>query len=379
MSALLNYHDYRAAAKRRLPRGIFEYIDRGAGNETAIAHNRAVLDSIRIEPRMLNGSATRSHVTRLFGQTLSMPLVVAPTAMAGLVCHNGEIAVARAAARSGIAFCSATEAINSVEEIVDGAGGNVWLQVYVWKQIEHTLALLDRAWRKGVTTLLVTVDTPVYPVREYNVRNGFGMPLKPTVRNAVDVLTHPRWLAGVLARYYLEGRPPRFANYPLPYRRALLERPGRPKLPIDDALSWESLAVLRRHWKGAMIIKGILHVDDARAAADRGMDGIVVSNHGARNLDCAIAPAQLLPRIADAVGERLTVLADSGVQRGSDIFKLQALGAKAVLAGRAFLNAAAVGGEDGVHHMASLLADEFARTVALAGPANRANVHSMIC
>lgn len=372
----LNYKEYRDAAQRKLPRGIYEYIERGTEDETGIDHNRAVLDRIRLQPRVLGGSGSpRSQQTTIFGQTLASPLIVAPTACAGLVWHKGEIALAKGAAQAGIAFCAATEAITSVEEIVGAAGGNVWFQLYLWKEAGHSLALLDRVWQSGVRTLVVTVDTPVSPNREYNVHNGFGMPLKLGVRNTLDVLRRPGWLASVLGRYYLEGGSPRFANYPQPYRRALLERAGKPKLTLDAALDWSHIDMLRRHWKGNLVLKGVLTVEDAMDAAEHGVDGLVVSNHGARNLDCAIAPAQVLPRIADAVGHRLTVLCDSGVQRGSDVVKLLALGAKAVMAGRAFLYGTTHDGQAGAANMAAVFAREIDLTMAMTGCRDIGDIH----
>ncbi|MFM0616295.1 alpha-hydroxy acid oxidase [Paraburkholderia nemoris] len=363
----LNYLEYRDAARRRLPRGLFEYLDRGAESETGIAHNRHVLDSIRVQPRVLVGASPRSQATTLFGVPLEMPVIVAPTAFAGLVWHKGEIALARAAARAGIPFCAATEAITSVEEIADSAGGNIWFQLYLWSEPQHSHALMERAWQAGVRTLVVTVDTPVSPNREYNVRNGFGMPVRLSARNIADVVTHPRWFCEVLLRYYMVDGSPRFVNYPEPYRRSLLERGIKPKIQHEPALAWSHFATLRRHWRGNIVVKGVLRVDDALKAVELGADGIVVSNHGARNLDSAVAPAQILPRIADAVGERIVVLCDSGIQRGSDIVKLIALGAKAVMVGRAFLNATAVRGEAGAFDMASILSTEADLTMAMTG------------
>ncbi|QTD94925.1 alpha-hydroxy acid oxidase [Burkholderia anthina] len=367
MSALLNYHDFRQAAKRRLPRGIFEYVDRGTEDETCISHNRRALDAIRIKPSMLTAGRTRALETTLFGERVSMPLVVAPTACAGLVWHRGEVSLAKAAAKAGIPFCAATEAISAIDEIVEAAGGNVWFQLYVWDDWSRTLALLDRAWQAGVRTLLLTVDGPVAAKREHNIRNGYGMPFRLSPRNVTDTLCHPRWLVGTLGRYLLEGRLPRHENYPEPYRQALIQYRKKPELKVEAALSWDHVSRLRRRWQGNLVLKGIMNLEDARNAIGAGCDGIVVSNHGGRNLDSCAAPAQVLAEIADCTGSHLTVLCDSGVQRGSDAVKLLALGAKGVMIGRGFLYGTAAGGEAGALAIADMFRRELDTTMAMIG------------
>ncbi|UVO35711.1 alpha-hydroxy-acid oxidizing protein [Bradyrhizobium arachidis] len=366
MSVFLNYTELRRLAKRRLPRGIFEYIDRGAEGETALRHNRETFDAVRIRPRMLTGGGVRSQAVPIFGETYDTPIIVAPTACAGLVWHQGEIELAKAAAANGIPFCAATEAITAVEEIAVASTGRIWFQMYMWQNEELWRELLQRAWNSGVRTLAVTIDSgTVSANREYNVRNGFGMPFKFSARNVCDVALHPRWTFGVSARYLMAGQVPAHRNYPVDYRSSIFAR-GK-GLPYEPDLGWDHMRRLRDVWKGSLILKGILRADDAILAAKLGADGIVVSNHGGRNLDSAVAPVEMLAEIVDAVGEQMTVIADSGIQRGSDVLKLLAIGAKAVMVGRSLLYGTAVGGMAGANCMIAILRRELDTAMAMSG------------
>ncbi|XSC42584.1 alpha-hydroxy acid oxidase [Bradyrhizobium sp. RDT10] len=224
MNDFLNHTELRRLAKRRLPHGIFEYIDRGTEDENALLRNRYALDAVRIRPQMLSGGAARSQAVSLFGQIHETPIIVAPTAFAGLVWYRGEIELAKAAAANGMSFCAATEAITSVEEIAAASGGPIWFQLYLWEKEELSGDLLQRAWNSGVRTLVVTCDNPVTANREYNIRNGFGVPFKYSARNVCDVALHPRWALGVFARYLAKGHVPARANYPAAYRSSILGR-----------------------------------------------------------------------------------------------------------------------------------------------------------
>lgn len=365
MTVFLNYSELRRLAQRRLPRGIFEYIDRGAEDEIGLRHNRLALDAVRIRPRVLTGDRPHSQAISLFGETYDAPMIVAPTAFAGLVWYRGEIALARAASAEGIALCAATDAISSVEEVAAASRGPIWFQLYLWKDREFTQSLLQRAWESGVRTLLVTCDTAVGPNREYNVHNGFDMPFRFSARNLCDAALHPRWLLGVLAKYMATGRVPGFANYPAGFHRNIFAA-GK-ELPYDRDLSWEHIRRLRETWKGNLVLKGILRVDDALQAAKMGVDGIVVSNHGGRNLDSAVAPIEVLANIVDAVGEQITVIADSGVRRGGDVLKLLAIGARAVMLGRMPLYGTAVGGMSGASQAIRILRRELDIAMKLSG------------
>lgn len=364
----LNFQDLRAQARKRLPRPIFEYIDRGTEDETSLHENRRAFERVRIAPQVLTGGYPRSSAITLFDRPLSAPLVVAPTACAGLVWYKGEIELARAAQTSGIPFCAATEAITAIEDIAQAThAANLWFQLYIWESETLSDELIKRAQRLGVTTLVVTVDTPVSPNREYNLKNGMGMPFRFSPRLMADVAARPQWLLGVMGRYCLKGGAPGFANYPEQYRKTLTGGGSKLHMRHDPNLTWDHIARLRKLWNGYLVIKGIARPSDALKALEMGADGIVVSNHGGRNLDSALAPMDTLEPISDAIADRLTLLLDSGVQRGSDVFKALALGAKAVMVGRAFLYGTAIKGAQGAEHAFNLLQRELDLTMAGAG------------
>jgi L-lactate dehydrogenase (cytochrome) len=362
----LNVDDMRSLARRRLPRGIFEYVDRGTEDEVSLRANRQAFDALKLHPSVLVDVSERHQQTEVFGLRQAMPLVIAPTAAAGLMWHDGEIHLARAAAAAGIPFCVSTQSITAIERIAE-SGAHLWFQLYVWRDRTLTHQLIERARAAGAETLILTADTVISPKREYNQRNGFGIPLKPSVRGALDVATHPRWLWTVLLRYMRTEGMPVYAHYPPELRTAITSAAASEAVRLSDAMTWTDLCELRRLWPGRLVVKGIMRVDDALKAAECGVDGIVVSNHGGRNLDIVPAPVEVLPRIAESVGERLTVMADSGVRRGSDIAKLLALGAKAVLVGRSVLYGVAAGGEAGATHVLDLLRQEIDNTMALLG------------
>lgn len=364
---VLNFHELRAAARSRLPRGIFEYIDRGSEDESGLRNLRSAFEGCRIHPRVLTGSHERSLGVELFGERYDLPFIAAPTAFTGLVWHKGEIALARAAENAGIAYCAATEAVTPIEEIAAASPRSLWFQLYLWEDENLTLHLIRKAWSLGVRTLVLTVDTPVFPKREYNQRNGFAVPFRFSARNVFDVVSHPRWSLGVLGRYAAAGSLPGFANYPAEYRSNVLGRGAVKTMRHIGGLSWAHVDTIRCEWKGNLVLKGILRADDAMKACEHGINGIVVSSHGARNLDSAVAPIEVLQSICDAVGKRMTVLADSGIQRGSDIFKLLACGAKAVMIGKGLLYGTAVGGEAGAAQVIEMLRHELDTTMALAG------------
>lgn len=364
---ILNVEDARRAARRRLPRGLFEYIDRGSEDEVSIAANRQRLDAIRLAPSVLVDVSQRTGSAEILGHAQPLPLVVAPTAVAGLVWHDGEIALAKAAAAAGIPFCVSTQSITPIERIAAESGARLWFQLYVWKNRQRMLALLDRARAAGAETLVLTVDTAVGPNREYNLRNGFGIPLKASWRAGLDVMLHPRWTASVMLRALATGGVPTYAHYPEEFRTRLGRLSLSDELSLATDVNWDDVKLLRRRWPGKLVLKGILRSEDALAALDHGADAIVVSNHGARNLDCAPGPTEVLPMIADAIGGRLEILADSGVRRGADIARFIALGARGVLVGRAPLYGVAIGGAHGAGRVLDLLAAELRTTMGMLG------------
>lgn len=368
MRSLLNADDYRRRARRLLPRGLFEYIERGTEDEIALKHLRSSLDAIVLMPSVLTGHEKRDLDTKLLGRRIAAPLIIAPTALAGLVAYNGETKLARAASVVGIPICISTQSVTTIETIRRGApGAELWFQLYVWRDRVLTIRLLERVRACDCECLIVTVDTPIAPNREYNQRNGFVIPFVPAVRSTVDVLMHPRWLFGVLVRYLLSEGMPNYGHYPEEFRSTITRPSIAEAVRLENRLNWDEIRRLRDHWPGKLIIKGLLSTDDARSAVAVGADGIVVSAHGGRNLDCLPAPAVCLPAIAEAVAGRLTVLADSGVRRGTDVLKYLALGAESVLLGRLPLWGLAAAGEKGAEAVLRMIIREMDTAMAFLG------------
>jgi len=368
LKRLLNYEDFRRVAALRLPRGLFEFIDRGTEDEVALLHNRRSLTDIKLVPRVLRDVSGVKTQSALFGRACEAPILVAPTGAAGLACHKGELALAKAAAHEGVPFVMSTASLTAMEEIAMQAGGDLWLQLYVWQDRKSTYELIERAWRNKFEKLVVTVDTAVSPNREYNVRNGFTIPMRLTARNVWDVAMRPRWATGVMLRYLLTNGLPKHANYPEHLRKSLVSKPAAPS-PRASAKTfcWDEVKELRDRWQGKLLLKGVLHPEDAELARATGIDGLVISNHGGRNLDSCVSPVAQLPVIRRAVGQEMLLLADSGMQRGSDALKAIALGANGVLFGRFPLWGAAVAGEAGARHALRIIKHEMLRTLSLSG------------
>ncbi len=260
-----------------------------------------------------------------------------------------------------------------IEEIA-AAGGRIWFQLYLWENRPLTYSILDRARDHGCELLMVTVDTAVAPNREYNLRNGFGVPFRPGLRNTIDIAAHPLWLVDVILRYLRHGGLPEYANLP-PEMSAKITMPPKPGANYRmDILTWDELRTLRRLWPGPLVLKGVARAEDAAQAVDIGFDGIVVSNHGGRNLDAAAATLDMLPPILDAVGAKATVMVDGGIRRGSDIVKALALGARSVLIGRPTLYGLAIAGEAGAARALELLRSELVRIMAMSGCRNLAEI-----
>ena len=362
-----NIEDLRLRARQVLPRGLFEFVDRGTEDETARAAIARAFEQIRLKPRVLVDVSDCSTQAQFFGSRSGMPCVVAPTGAAGLLWHDGEIAVARAARAAGIPFTLSTASIVSMERVAAEAGGRLWFQLYMWPERSMSYELVARARAAGYEALMVTVDTAVTPNREYNLHNGFSLPMRITRRNAVDVALHAGWFFNVFARYLVRSGVPRFENYPEQLRSSLADAPANRRMPKNDALTWDDLRELRRRWDGPLILKGVLHPEDALQALRCGADAVVVSSHGGRNLDAAVAPVDILPQVLDAVRGRMDVFVDSGFTRGSHVAKAVALGAKGVLVGRAPLWGVAADGEPGATRALQILQQELQRVMALCG------------
>lgn len=359
--------DLRELARRRLPRGVFEFFDRGNGDELAIANNRAAFERTKLNPHMLVDTSKRTQAITLFGKQQPMPLVIGPTGSAGLAWHEGEVALARAAKNAGVPYTLATGSMTALERVADEAGGELWFQVYMWPDRAASHALIERAKAADYKALVVTVDTPVPPGREYNLRNGMTVPFRFTRRNVTDVALHPRWLTGVLLRYLLTTGMPRYENYPTALKTKITALPMGRSMMVSDSLTWEDLRAIRKLWARPLLVKGILRAEDAKLAADCGVDGLIVSNHGGRALDSTRAPIEILPEIVEAVGKRTTIIVDSGFRRGADVIKGLALGANAVMIGRATLYGLAVAGEAGAARAIEIYRDEIDRVMAMIG------------
>jgi isopentenyl diphosphate isomerase/L-lactate dehydrogenase-like FMN-dependent dehydrogenase len=366
---LYNIAEMREHARRRLPRGIFEYVDRGAEDEVAVAENREAFRRIKLKTRFLVDLSTRDMGVNLFGHRWNMPLAISPTGITGLCWYQGEVALARAAREAGIPFTLATNSITALETVMrEAAGGRLWFQLYMWKDQEASFGLVKRARDAGFEALVVTIDAALGNNREYNKRNAFSIPFTLTPRVVWEMVSHPRWFAGTLCRYLATTGMPTHENFPAQYR-ARITKGTTPKLR-HVAMTWNDIARLREVWPGTLIVKGVLRAEDAIKAVEHGADGVIVSNHGGRALDSAIATIDILPEIVAAVGGRTTILLDSGIRRGSDMVKALALGADAVMTGRATLYGTSVAGQAGAEKALSILYTEFEKVMAYCGCRN---------
>ncbi len=359
-----NIFDLRDMAKRRLPKWLFEFVDRGTEEEVALRNNREAFERIQFRPRMLVDVSNRKLDTTLFGKQHKMPIGIAPTGAAGMMWYKGELELARAARDAGVPFSLATGSITSMEEIAGDVGGTLWMQLYMWADRKLSHQLVRRASAAGFEALLVTVDGAVAGNREYNRRNGFSVPFSYNSKNTVDVISHPRWMLGVLARYIANGGMPERVNFPDELKGKITTAYGGNKETRSDSLNWDDLKALRDIWPGKLLVKGLLHPDDCEKSVEYGADGVIVSNHGGRNCDAAPAPIEVLPDIVKAVGHKTTIVFDSGVRRGSDVVKAIALGAQFVLIGRSTLYGTAAAGYDGAKRALDIYRGEISRGIA---------------
>lgn len=359
--------DYRELARRRLPRLLFDYIDGGSYAETTLKRNVEDFEAIALRQRVLRDVSKISLKTELFGQEMSMPVGLGPVGMAGMYARRGEVQAAKAAKAAGVPFTLSTVGICDLAEVVGGAGVAPWFQLYMIRDRGYMQSLLETARDLGCPVLVFTVDLPVMGSRYRDVRSGLSSQstLKTRLSTVLDGLAHPRWLFDV----QMGGKPHVFGNLAkaLPDARTMAEFGPWVARNFDPSLTWKDLEWIRQHWAGPIVVKGILDPEDAREAAKAGVDGIVVSNHGGRQLDGVLSGARALPPIADAVGDDLTLLVDGGIRSGLDVVKALALGAKGVLLGRAWAWALGGAGQAGVAHMLQIIRQEMHVAMMLTG------------
>ncbi len=357
--------DFRRIAKRRLPHGVFDYIDGGAEDERSLANNSQAFGRYEFQPRILRDVSHLDTSTTIFGRPMAMPLILAPTGFTRIAQSQGELAVTRAAERAGIPCSLSTMGTRSIEELAAVSEGDKWFQIYTWRDRGLVKELVDRSKRAGFTAVWLTVDTAVLGRRERDVRRGMTLPPKIGPGTIVDGAIHPGWTWD-----FLRSEPITFANVV-----GLSDDDGSTAVNLaehmarqfDPALSWDDVDWLRSIWDGPIVLKGIQTVADAKQAVAMGVDGLGLSNHGGRQLDDAPAPIELVEPVRDEVGDRATIICDGGVRRGSDIVKALALGADAVSMGRPYLYALGAAGERGVDQLLGFMREGMERTMALTG------------
>ncbi len=360
----LNLEDFERLVEHRLPRAVFGYVAGGAESGGSQRHNREVFARWRFVTRILRDVSQRSTATTLFGRTYAAPFAIAPMGASAVVGYDADNRMARAAREANIPFILSANSITPLEELAR-TNPHAWFAAYQKPEPDNIRGMCDRVAAAGFDVFMLTVDVPVGSNRENNIRTGYTMPLRPTPRLSLDGLCHPRWLAGTGLRTILRRGVPAISNID-PVQRPTIFSRSLGGVTGHAAFAWEQAELIRRHWKGKFVLKGILSKEDARIARESGVDGIVVSNHGGRQLDGAVSPMDVLPEIRSESGE-MTVFADSGFRRGTDVLKALALGAHCVLIGRPFLFAAALAGEAGVEHAIKLLRNEIDTDLALLG------------
>ncbi len=358
--------DLRLAAQRHLPRAIFDFFDGGAEDELTLRDNRAAFARLSFAPRVLRDVSVINTGTQLLEQSAALPMAIAPTGAVGYGRPGGDVAIARAAAAAGIPYTLSSSATASIEQIADAAPGRLWFQSYIFKNKTFQAALIERARVADYEALMITVDLPVGGKRERDQRNDFSVPFKLTPKNMLDFALHPAWMLNILRRGLpvMENLRELELASTRPSASAIASSVGK---NYDTAFDWDALQKLRDQWPRKLIVKGVLHPVDAQRLADMGCDAVVVSNHGGRQLDGAVATLDALPGIVQAIGGRIPVLLDGGIRRGSDIVKALACGASGVLLGRATLYGAVAGGQAGAERAIAILKDELTRTMQLCG------------
>lgn len=382
LATMANVDDYRAAAKKRLPAGVFDYIDGAAEDESAMHRNASRFGDRTIVPRVLRDVSDITTTTSVLGAEISMPLIIAPTGFPRIAHPQGELATARSAARHDIPFSLSTMGTRSIEEIAVVSPGRKWFQVYVWRDRELTKDMLVRCKENGFEALFITVDTAVLGRRERDVRRGMSLPPKLGLDTFIEGAMRPAWVLD-----FLRNDPIVFSNVAVSTQRlgdgtedgsSAVSLAAFINSQFDPKLSWDDVAWIRSQWDGPVILKGIQSVADAKIAAAEGLDAIALSNHGGRQLDSAPAIVDLVAPVAQAVGGEIEIYCDGGVRRGSDVVKAVALGANACMIGRPHLYALAAGGEQGVDHMLDFFQAGIEQTMALSGVSSIADLDASL-
>lgn len=359
--------DYREVARRRLPRQLFDYADGGAYEESTLAANEEDLAKVLLRQRVMKDVSVREQATEVLGQKLSMPLILGPVGLAGMFAARAEVQAARAAETAGVPFVESTVSICGIEEVAEATSVPPWFQLYVMRDRSYAEGLLARAEAVGSPVLMLTIDLAVVGARHRDTRNAMvGSPSTwAKVRRGLDIASHPGWIRKVA----IGGKPLTFGNLAevVPGAKTPEDFKEWVDAQFDPSVTWDDIAWVRENWKGKLVVKGVLDPEDARRAVDAGVDGLVVSNHGGRQLDSVPSTAAALPAVAEAVGDSTEVLADGGVRTGLDMVKMLALGAKAVIIGRAWAWAVAAEGEQGVGHMLDVLRADADVALALTG------------
>ena len=365
LARIFSLNDFEAPAQRKLPRQLFSYISNGADDEVSMRRNRQAFDDYVLMPRMLEGVAQRSQKIELFGHTYDSPFGISPVGLSAMWSYRGDIVLASSAAQANIPAVMSGASLIPMEEVARAAP-TTWFQAYMPGDAARVDALMSRIANAGFKTLVVTVDLPVTVNPENYLRNGFSTPLRPSLRLAWDGISHPRWLLGTFARTLLNHGMPHFENWRAERGAPILSAKVERDFQARDHFNWEHFRQIRSAWKGTLIIKGLVRWQDAVRARDCGADGIIVSNHGGRQIDGSVSPMKVLPEIVKAVPD-IVVMMDSGIRRGSDVLKALSLGARCVFAGRPFNYAATLAGTAGVDHAIAILRTEIHRNMALLG------------
>ncbi|MGH7103866.1 MAG: alpha-hydroxy acid oxidase [Acetobacteraceae bacterium] len=365
LRSVLALEDLERLARRHLPRFLMGFVEGGVESNATRTANRAAFAAWGLRPRVLIDTTRRNQARTLFAHRYAAPFGIAPMGGTMLSARNGDLALARAAAAANIPFILSGASLVPLEAVI-AANPSAWFQAYVPGDRPRIAALTERVGRAGYKTLVVTADVPVSANRENNVRNGFSLPLRPTRRLAFDAFSHPRWLVGTALATFVTGGMPHFENMAASRGAPVLSPDAERSLGRRDSLSWTDIAWLRQCWPEKLLVKGVLTAEDARIARETGLDGVIVSNHGGRQLDFSIASLDALAVVKAEAGE-MAVALDGGVRRGTDVLKALALGADFVFLGRPFLYAAAVAGEVGARHAISLLSEEIDRDMAMLG------------